>query len=392
MKKISKTKNLIAIFITVFTISSFILMPQTKADFDISTQLSGIATMDNTTRSTPSNLGDYIINNTFYIKNVYSGRYLDVYRGNAANGTNVQQCSFNGGNNQKWYVQYNGDGTFSFLSLINTNFALDVYGANSANNANINIWTNHGGDSERFKLYFTDNLLFRIASKISNYERCLVVEGAGCTDESNVIQYDFNNSWNDLWILEPVTRSSTNEWLGIFYAQANAYNRVLAYPNCNNIGGDCTNFVSQCMLAAGIHFENEWYTYRKNGNYSAPSTTTQLDNSWELADPSPWISAKNFEKYWTERKNVLVVKGSDILADSNWYENCGFSLADAVQILSDGFLGIGREATHTMYITGVGTANNGNKCFTVSYHSSDQLDVNLLDIIDSNKYYKFYAL
>lgn len=148
----------------------------------------------------------------------------------------------------------------------------------------------------------------------------------------------------------------------------------------------------QCMLATGIHFENDWYTYRKNANYSTPTTVDQLNNSWCLADPSPWISAKYFEDYWTQRKNTLVVKGSDILADPNWYEDCGFSLADAVQILSDGFLGIGREAVHTMYITGLGTANNGNTCFTVSYHSNNQLDVNLLNIINPDKYYKFYAL
>ena len=80
-----------------------------------------------------------------------------MYRGNASDGANVQQCSFNGGNNQKWYINYNGDGTFTFLSQINTNFALDVYGANSGNYANINLWTNHGGDSEKFKIYYTDN-------------------------------------------------------------------------------------------------------------------------------------------------------------------------------------------------------------------------------------------
>ena len=39
---------------------------------------------------------DEIIGQEYYIKNVCSGKYLDVSGGIAANGTNVQQYEFNG--------------------------------------------------------------------------------------------------------------------------------------------------------------------------------------------------------------------------------------------------------------------------------------------------------
>ncbi len=336
----------------------------------------------------------------FYIKNAYSGKYLDVYNGIASNGTNVQQFDFNGGDNQKWFVSYVGDGLYQFGSMVGStisdgnrylNYALDMNGAVDGNGVNLQIWQPNTSSAQRFALEPTANRSFIIRSAI-NFNRAITIQNQSCSNEGNAFIWQYNASHNDEWILEPVTRSGTNEWFGIYYAQANANKRMTAYPDCSKLGGDCANFVSQCMLATGIHFENEWYTYRKNGNYSAPSTVDQSNNSWNLADPSPWISAKQFEKYWTERKKTLVVKGSEILSKSNWYEDCGFYLADAIQVLSDGFLGLGREAVHTMYITGIGTANNGNKCFTVSYHSTDRLDVNLLDIIDSNKYYKFYAL
>lgn len=110
-------------------------------------------------------------------------------------------------------------------------------------------------------------------------------------------------------ILEPVSRNYT---LGVYYAIKNYDNYVSAYPNlstCNDeVGGDCANFVSQCMLASGIHYQNSWYVYRKNGNYFVPTTVKQLNNTWKLADSSPWISARQFANYWKSNSTYRAYK------------------------------------------------------------------------------------
>jgi hypothetical protein len=389
MKKFSKTKNLITVFTTIFALTSFVFLPvQSKADYDISKDLSSTSTQNSISRNSPGNIVQHIMNKTFYIKNAYSGRYLDVYRGNASDGANVQQCSFNGGNNQKWYINYNGDGTFTFLSQINTNFALDVYGANSGNYANINLWTNHGGDSEKFKIYYTDNSVYKIASKISNYERCLVVENRSCSDEGNVMQHDYNKSWNDLWILEPV---SIDVDLGAKYAVDNYNQTVSAYPRCS---ADCTNFASQCLLASGFHYQNDWQIYRKNDKYNTDiNKNDQLKYSWDTSVPGPWLSAPNFKNYWGARiSNIYQAKGSDIVNNPSLAWNLPISQGCIIQMAKSNF-GSVADPHHTMYVTGY--LNDGtNNTYLLTYHSSDTLSKSLLDICRANpdEYFLFLKM
>lgn len=58
------------------------------------------------------------------------------------------------------------------------------------------------------------------------------------------------------------------------YAKKWAYQRNPAYLNFDNLGGDCTNFVSQCIYnGANVmnYSKNGWYY--KNGNDKSPSWT-----------------------------------------------------------------------------------------------------------------------
>ena len=59
------------------------------------------------------------------------------------------------------------------------------------------------------------------------------------------------------------------------YAEKWAYKRNPQYYNFDSIGGDCTNFVSQCIYAgSGIMNYNKIYGwYYNNGNDKSPSWT-----------------------------------------------------------------------------------------------------------------------
>lgn len=60
----------------------------------------------------------------------------------------------------------------------------------------------------------------------------------------------------------------------IAYAKKWAYLRNPAYYNFDPVGGDCTNFISQCLFEAGKtmnHEQNGWYYY--SGNQKSPSWT-----------------------------------------------------------------------------------------------------------------------
>ena len=70
MKKFSKAKNLIIVFTTIFALTSFVFLPvQSKADYDISKDLSSTSTQNSISRNSPGNIVQHIMNKTFYIKN-----------------------------------------------------------------------------------------------------------------------------------------------------------------------------------------------------------------------------------------------------------------------------------------------------------------------------------
>ena len=326
-----------------------------------------------------------IMNKTFYIKNAFSGQYLDVDDGNASDGANVIQYPFNGGKNQQWNIQYNNDGTFTLYSQLGNNLVLDIDGGKDEDLANVHIWSYNGSDAQKFKLFYTSTSTYEISAKSSNYKKAVVTHGYGCSKGDNVNQYTYSKHWNELWILEPVAK---NNIMGVKYAKDNFNSYVYAYPNLSNFGGDCTNFVSQCMLASGRHIDNSaWGIYRKNRNNTEISNVNQLNDSWALTDPSPWISAKQFKKYWSDRVSTYTLKGSEILKDPSKAWNLPIVQGCVIQ-KADNFLGIQGDATHSMYITGY-----ENNSYLLTDHTTNTLNKNLLDFcnIHPDAYYIFYV-
>ena len=63
--------------------------------------------------------------------------------------------------------------------------------------------------------------------------------------------------------------------LAIEYARKWAYKRNGKYYNFDNVGGDCTNFVSQCLYAGSkvMNYNKDLGWYYINGNNKSPSWT-----------------------------------------------------------------------------------------------------------------------
>lgn len=326
----------------------------------------------------------------FFIKNVYTGQYLDVSGGTAANGTNVQQYKYNGTDSQRWYMKYNGDATFSIYSRLGNNgsykYALDIANASADNYANVQIYEINGTNAQKFQIGCTQNSTVVLYTVISNSSKAVVVNGPTCDQGRNVDQYTYQGHVNEQWILEPVGRNYT---MGVYYARKNYNSYVSAFPNVTGLGGDCANFVSQCMLSSGIHYQNNWYMYRKNGTYSNISSVSQLNQSWELADPSPWISAKQFANYWTHNATYKAYKGSQITANKNLISSSNMSMGDVIQEADKNLFGNLGDATHTMYVTDV---TNGDCVLT--YHTNNVKAGSLLSMCANNpdKYFIFYDI
>jgi hypothetical protein len=336
----------------------------------------------------------------FYIKNSYSGRYLEVQGGDAANGTNVIQHEANQSDAQKWCIVHVGNGEYSIGTWVGSeytnegryiHYVLNVAGGSSENGANLQIYEQKETASQLFNISYTAAGAYIISTKVTNFEKVVTVQNASCDNDANVVQYQYNNASNDEWILEPVYLTRN---LGKLYAQTNYNSYNMAYPNVTNIGGDCVNFVSQCLLASGVHYQGSWYVYRNNGNYSVPTSISELDNTWSLADPSPWISANEFAAHWKSIKGYEAFKGSYITANPTevfkkiYVAGDVVQQADCISIFGVDFIG---DPSHTMYIYDY-KIENGQPTYVLTYHDTNKHQKSLLQICkyNPNSYFIFY--
>ena len=76
--------------------------------------------------------------------------------------------------------------------------------------------------------------------------------------------------------------ASYNASAAVAYADKYALNYNPNYSNYNSVGGDCANFVSQCLYAGGLTMANDWYWYsysNRSGSWTVvPNLKTAMVN------------------------------------------------------------------------------------------------------------------
>jgi len=189
-----------------------------------------------------------------------------------------------------------------------------------------------------------------------------------------------NNSFVRFGTVVNAASYSITDAVDYAHTYALSYNTP-TYPNVTSLGGDCTNFVSQALKAGGKVEDSTWYIDRKNTQYLTPTTIPQLDYSWDLADPSPWISADQFKDYWSAKVYTSEFDENDYLQNHDTYFTYPHFRGDAVQILVKNFWWY--EGYHTMMITAYGEDPSGDSDFLVTYHTSNKKDKLLADYVIS---------
>ena len=138
-----------------------------------------------------------------------SGMYLDVTGGVANYRTNVQVYEPNGTNSQKFAIsavktfnpqQILPDGTYKITSSINTTYGLEVSNASTQNGANVQIWTYNGEIQQKFNLEYDGNGYYIIRNAYSG--KVLDVEGGALSSETNISQCEYNGTDSQRWIIE----------------------------------------------------------------------------------------------------------------------------------------------------------------------------------------------
>jgi len=143
-------------------------------------------------------------NGTYEIKNVLSGKSLDVAGASTANGTNVQQWGYIGLNSEKFTLTDVGGGQYSIIA-VHSGSGLDVTGAggnpNTADGANVQQWSYGGGTNQKFTIVDTGGGQYQIKPVHSG--KCVEVSGFGLNDGDNIQQWTCTGTTSQKFTFTP---------------------------------------------------------------------------------------------------------------------------------------------------------------------------------------------
>lgn len=181
----------------------------------------------------------------YYIKNVHSGKYLEVKDANEANGTNIQQWSGNGNACQKWYVRNEGDYVYLYTGLSSTR-TVDVENGSANNGANVRLWDYNGHNAQRYKIQTISSNRYAILTGASNYSKALEVYVWSQEDGGNVCQWEYTGGNNQAWVFESTTRPSTSN-----YGKSQTITSTIVVPSGTTYDGKGITIVASGMGDGG---------------------------------------------------------------------------------------------------------------------------------------------
>lgn len=161
------------------------------------------------------------------------------------------------------------------------------------------------------------------------------------------------------------TRASSYSYSdAVDYAKEYFYPYDSAYPDWSSYGGDCANFISQCLYAGGKSMKGTPATSTAAQNWSNWFSTGSSCDTKNVS--STWRGANAFKDYW-QRNASGYSTFSSVGADSYSY---GFT-GDAISLLNSN-----GSAYHTLMIVGYDSANRD---FIVAAHTYDTATAHLSD-------------
>jgi hypothetical protein len=136
-------------------------------------------------------------NGTFKIVSRSSGKAVDAYNNGTADGTQIIQWTYSGGNNERWTLLNQGSNQYSIIGVASGK-CLDVYNNSTANGAKVQLWTYGGGNNEKWTFAATSGGYYRV-SPVHAPAECLDVTGASTADGALVEQWSYSGGTNQQW-------------------------------------------------------------------------------------------------------------------------------------------------------------------------------------------------
>jgi hypothetical protein len=139
-------------------------------------------------------------NGTYRVIARHSGKALDVNAHGTADGSNVIQWTYGGGNNQRWTLTHLGSNVYSIIG-VESGKALEVASTSTANGTNVDIRTYGGASNQRWTISATSGGYFRV-TPVSSSGSALDVSNVSTADGANVHQWSWTGGNNQQWIFQ----------------------------------------------------------------------------------------------------------------------------------------------------------------------------------------------
>ena len=133
---------------------------------------------------------------TYKITARHSGKALDVAGVSTANGADIHQWDYVGGNNQKWILNNLGNGYYSIIS-VHSGKAIEVSNYGTSNGDNIQQWEYVVADSQQWAIQEVESGYYRIVNRHSG--KCMDVENVSQDNGATIHQWDYVGANNQKW-------------------------------------------------------------------------------------------------------------------------------------------------------------------------------------------------
>lgn len=138
-----------------------------------------------------------LANGTYKIIARHSSKALDVAGWGTADGTNVDQWTYGGGNNQRWTITHLGNNQYEIVN-VNSGKALDVVSSGSSNGTNVDQWSWNNGANQKWIISLTPSGYYRLTPANAT-SLALDVNGVSTADGANVQLWSYTGGYNQQW-------------------------------------------------------------------------------------------------------------------------------------------------------------------------------------------------
>lgn len=216
-------------------------------------------TVDSTTNGNVAVAPEFpLIHDGIYrIKNVNSGKYIDILEQRLGNEVDLHQWAYAHTNSQLWRAVQHGDG-YSFIS-VHSGKAMDVYLASASAGADIHQYTYDACTAQRFKLYNRGNGSYSIHPLCSNL--ALDIYGSSTDNGAKLKQYAYHGGANQLFSFEAVdTTAPTISNVQVTNVTRDGYT-VTCYveDNAGGVGVERVSFPTWSDVNGQDDLSSDWY-------------------------------------------------------------------------------------------------------------------------------------